>query len=163
MTVYIAAMRPPSNQLPGRRAILERHTTYPDFRAQLAYVDDRLVGFCYGFPGRSGQWWHDIVSGRLAATLTADEVEHWVGDSFELAEAHVLPGHQGHGIGRHLITLLCEGRPERTVVLSTRDVESRARRLYRSLGFVDLIVAFRFPAGDDDYAVMGCRLPLKPR
>ncbi|MQA86894.1 MAG: GNAT family N-acetyltransferase [Streptosporangiales bacterium] len=162
MAVYTAAMRPPVDQLSGRRAILERHTTHPGFSALLALVDERLVGFCYGFPGRPGQWWHDVVSNGLATSMP-DEADNWLGDSFELAEIHVLPEYQGRGIGRELMTSLCEGRTEQTVVLSTADVESPARRLYRSLGFVDLITAFRFPGGIEDYAVMGSRLPLKPR
>ena len=31
--VYAAAMRPPREQVPGRRAIMERHTQFPSFRA----------------------------------------------------------------------------------------------------------------------------------
>lgn len=162
MAVYTEAMRAPMDQLPGRRAILDRHTTHPGFRALLALSDERLIGFSYGFPGRPGQWWHDVVSDGLTEARP-DDADVWIDDSFELAEIHVLPAHQGRGIGRELVTLLCEGQTEQTVVLSTRDVESPARRLYRSLGFIDLLTGFRFPAGTEDYAVMGSRLPLKPR
>lgn len=161
--IYAAAMRPPATQLPGRRLLLERHTTHQGFCARVVFADGRMVAFGYGFPGRAGQWWHDVVSAALSESVPPREVERWVGDSFEVAEIHVLPAYQGRGIGRRLITALCASRPERTVVLSTRDVDSPARRLYRSLGFVDLLAGFRFPAGDEDYAVMARRLPLPTR
>jgi ribosomal protein S18 acetylase RimI-like enzyme len=83
-------------------------------------------------------------------------------DSFEVGELHVHPDYQGRGIGRELLLSLADGRPERTAVLSTRDAESRARRLYRSVGFADLLTGFRFPGGGEPYAIMGAPLPLKP-
>jgi hypothetical protein len=59
-----------------------------------------------------------------------------------------------------MVTALCAGRPERTVVLSTLDRESPARHLYRSLGLCDLLTRFHFPGGGPPYAVMGSALPL---
>ena len=85
--------------------------------------------------------------------------EHWT-SGFEVAELHVLPSYQGKGIGRELLLRLTSGRPERTAVLSTADAESRARRLYRGVGFTDLLTGFRFSGGEPAYAVMGARLPL---
>jgi ribosomal protein S18 acetylase RimI-like enzyme len=85
---------------------------------------------------------------------------NWLSDSLEIAEVHVHPDHQARGIGRQMILALTAGRPERTAVLSTRDAQSPARRLYRSLGFVDLLTAFHFPGGGPLYAVMGAPLPL---
>jgi ribosomal protein S18 acetylase RimI-like enzyme len=85
----------------------------------------------------------------------------WLDDSFEVAELHVRPPYQGMGIGRELLLRLTSGRPERTAVLSTADAESRARRLYRGVGFTDLLTGFRFSGGEPPYAVMGARLPLR--
>jgi ribosomal protein S18 acetylase RimI-like enzyme len=59
-----------------------------------------------------------------------------------------------------MMLALTAGRPERTALLSTRDAETPARRLYRSLGFADLLTEFLFPGGGPAYAVMGARLPL---
>jgi ribosomal protein S18 acetylase RimI-like enzyme len=56
---------------------------------------------------------------------------------------------------------LAAGRPERTAVLSTPHGQTRARRLYRSLGFVDLLAAFGFPGSGPPYAIMGAMLPLR--
>jgi ribosomal protein S18 acetylase RimI-like enzyme len=59
-----------------------------------------------------------------------------------------------------MVLTLAAGRAESTAVLSTRDDETPARRLYRSLGFADLLTAFLFPGGGPAYAVMGADLPL---
>lgn len=161
MSVYIAAMNPPARQISGRKSIMERHAANPAFRALAAVTaSEEVVGFSYGFHGESGQWWHDMVAGALAAGGSGDKAG-WLADSFEVAELHVLPEWQGRGIGHSLLVSLTSGRPEETAVLSTHDAESRARRLYRSVGFTDLLRGFRFSGGDPAYAVMGAVLPLR--
>jgi ribosomal protein S18 acetylase RimI-like enzyme len=164
VAVYAAAMRAQQRMLAGRESIMERHAANPGFRALAALArgggTQVLAGFIYGFHGRPGQWWHDTVAGALATTYPPTATT-WLADSFEVAELHVLPSYQGHGIGRRLLMELTTGRPERTVVLSTQDAESRARRLYRSVGFTDLLTGFRFSGGDSPYAVMGATLPLR--
>jgi ribosomal protein S18 acetylase RimI-like enzyme len=152
--VYAAAMNPPDRTLSGREAIMDRHAASPGFRGLSAHVDGRLAGFTYGFHGESGQWWHDMVAAALAtrsgARISAAEYAGtdapgaWLDDSFEIAELHVLPPWQGRGIGRSLLLSLATGRQERTAVLSTADAPTRARRLYRGLGFTDLLTDFRF-------------------
>ena len=71
-----------------------------------------------------------------------------------------MPDRQGHGIGRSLLLSLTSGRAERTAVLSTADAPTRARRLYRGVGFTDLLTDFRFSGSEPPYAVMGAALPL---
>jgi ribosomal protein S18 acetylase RimI-like enzyme len=160
IAVYRAAMNPPDRMLAGREAILERHAANPGFRALAAAAGPVLAGFTYGFHGAPGQWWHDMVAGALALS-PAEGAAGWLADSFEVAELHVLPAYQGAGIGRQLLLRLTSGRPERTAVLSTADTESRARGLYRRVGFTDLLTGFRFSGGDPPYAVMGATLPLR--
>ena len=46
-------------------------------------------------------------------------------------------------------------------MLSTADAQTRARRLYRGVGFTDLLTGFRFSGTEPPYAVMGALLPLK--
>jgi ribosomal protein S18 acetylase RimI-like enzyme len=154
--------------LSGRESILDRHAASPGFRALAAFAPSReprgepvLAGFIYGFHGQAGQWWHDTVAGALA-TKYPPLAATWLADSFEVAELHVLPAYQGAGIGRQLLLTLTAERPERTAVLSTQDAESRARRLYRGVGFADLLTGFLFSGGDPPYAVMGAVLPLGP-
>ncbi|MEO3783375.1 GNAT family N-acetyltransferase [Actinocorallia sp. B10E7] len=166
LDVYIAAMNPPRSQLPGRQAIMQRHADHPRFRAFVVErrrtLGSTIVGFIYGFHGSSGQWWHDVVESELSARSGHEHAEHWLGDAYEVAELHVHPDYQGMGLGRRLLTTLCTDRPESTVVLSTLDrrPETPAHRLYRSVGFVDLLSSFEFPGGGPPYAVMGAPLPL---
>jgi ribosomal protein S18 acetylase RimI-like enzyme len=188
--IYAAAMGAPPAQLPGRRAIMEQHTRYPAFRAitVLAGAQERaagaeqgtrgpplsrqpagprhragarLVGFAYGFHGEPGQWWHDLVRYALAVTHGSPVAEAWTADSFEIAEVHVHPEYQAHGIGRAMMLRLAAGRPESTSLLSTPDAETRARRLYHRLGFTDLLTGFCFGGTAPPYAVMGTLLPLR--
>ncbi len=184
--VYAAAMHPPRLQLPGRKEIMERHASFPSFRcvAMTLRGDQpgtephgarglpggrrrppasrlRIVGFAYGFHGADGQWWHDLVRAALTTRGGSGRAQEWLSDSFEVAEVHVHPDYQGRGIGRAMVPRLAHPRLERTAVLSTQDSESRARRLYRSLGFTDLLTGYRFHGADPPYAVMGAVLPLR--
>jgi GNAT superfamily N-acetyltransferase len=151
--------RPPSPRAPG-------------MAGSSSPISPLLAGFTYGFHGAPGQWWHDVVAGALALSFASASRAPsaypapgagvaWLDDSFEVAELHVRPAYQGMGIGRELLLRLTSGRPERTAVLSTADAESRARRLYRGVGFIDLLTGFRFSGGEPPYAVMGARLPLR--
>jgi ribosomal protein S18 acetylase RimI-like enzyme len=166
ITVYAAAMRPAAEMLTGRRSIMAGHATQPGFRAFAATENGsgEPVGFGYGFHGTAGQWWHDTVASALVAFRGAAAAAAWLNDSFEVAELHVTPRYQGRGIGTDLLLRLTSERPERTAVLSTRDADSPARRLYRGVGFTDLLTGFTFfPGGDPPYAVMGAELPLRAR
>jgi ribosomal protein S18 acetylase RimI-like enzyme len=163
--VYGAAMRRSPEVVVQRRDVISVHVTYRGFVATCALdgtaetdaaVDPaaRLVGFGYGYLGAPGQWWHDIV----ATGLGRIDAKRWLHDCFELAELHVLPEHQGHGLGRALLMDVLARTDARHAVLSTPDVESPARLLYRSFGFVDLRADFRFPGSQESYAIMGVDL-----
>jgi GNAT superfamily N-acetyltransferase len=180
MAVYAAAMHVPPPQLPGRRAIMESHLGHPAFRALVLTAPagtgappgavsrgrharrDRevVVAFTYGFHGVGGQWWHDMVRSAVTATAGPGVAAHWLDDSFEVAELHVRPEYQKHGIGKQLLLRLTRECTERTAVLSTMDTESPARRLYRGLGFTELLTDYWFAGADTAYAVMGAALPL---
>ena len=82
-------------------------------------------------------------------------------DSFEIAEVHVYQQYQRGGIGTAMLLSLTAGRPERTAVLSTPDRDSTARRLYRRMGFSELLTSYSFPGGSPPYFVMGAELPLR--
>ncbi len=182
--VYAAAMRPPREQVPGRRAIMERHTQFPSFRAVVVTAPPTspaapsgsgdgpnprpgrsrlpIIAFSYGFHGADGQWWHDLVRSALTRVGGYELAQNWLTDSFEVAEVHVHPDYQGQGIGRRMVPALLHSPLERTALLSTQDADTRARRLYRGLGFGDLLTGYRFPGTDPPYAVMGAVLPLRP-
>jgi ribosomal protein S18 acetylase RimI-like enzyme len=163
--VYAAAMRPDPDQLPGRRSIMEQHAGYQGFRALVVTADGDhpgpIIAFSYGFRGADGQWWHDVVNAALIARGGAAAATAWLADSLEIAEVHVHPDFHRRGIGRSLVLGLAHGRRERTAMLSTQDAQSPARRLYRSLGFTDLLTRYSFPGSTVPYAVMGAALPLR--
>jgi ribosomal protein S18 acetylase RimI-like enzyme len=161
--IYALAMHATQDELPGRLSIMERHAGYPGFRAVVAVLrgePGEPVGFAYGFHGTPGQWWHDLVRDSLVGKRGSEAAAFWLDDPFEIAEVHVHPAHQGRGTGRAMMEHLAAGRPERTALLSTPEGHSRARRLYRSLGFTDLLPGFIFPGAGPCYAIMGVTLPL---
>lgn len=186
--VYAAAMRPDPAHLPGRRAIMERHAGHPDFCALAVTIQpdsqsagdsaavgggqlagggqaadgSQIIAFAYGFHGASGQWWHDVVRAALTAQLGEASAGAWLDRSLEIAELHVHPDFQRRGVGRNLLLGLTAGRPENTAALSTQDDNTPARRLYRSVGFADLLTGFSFPGGGPPYTIMAAVLPLRP-
>lgn len=162
LAIYAAAMGAEPDELPTRRAIMERHAANPGFRALIVTSGGpaRVVAFTYGFRGMPGQWWHDVVRAGIVARSGQRAAAAWLDYVLEIAEVHVHPDYQARGIGRLMMLALTAGRPEGTALLSTRDAETPARRLYHSLGFVDLLTGFLFPGGGPAYAVMGARLPL---
>jgi ribosomal protein S18 acetylase RimI-like enzyme len=162
LAIYAAAMGARDDELPSRQAIMERHTGNPGFRAIAVHSGkpSRIVAFTYGFHGQPGQWWHDVVRSGITTRDGAAASDSWLADVLEIAEVHVHPQFQARGIGRRMILALTSGRGERTALLSTRDDQTPARHLYRSLGFTDLLTEFLFPGGGPPYAVMGAELPL---
>jgi len=140
-----------------RSVTAQGHTNYAGFACRAALrADGRLVGFAYGYTSTAGQWWHDMVRRAVTDEIAAD----WMRDAFELSEMHVLPHYQGGGIGRRLLTSLAGAIPHRAMMLSTPDTDTRAFRLYRSLGFLDLVRGHRFPGDARPFAVLGAQLPL---
>jgi ribosomal protein S18 acetylase RimI-like enzyme len=152
--IYGAAMQRPPELVVQRREIMLSHLSRRGFVAVTGTDDDgELRGFCYGYRGRSGEWWHDVV----ARALGRAKARRWLEDAFEVAELHVHPEAQGAGLGRRLLETLLASSEGRTVVLSTHDRESAAHALYRSVGFEDLLNGFVFPGSHEVYAVMGLR------
>lgn len=167
LAIYADAMEADAALLPGRRELMRRHAAYPAFKALEArtsgYADDdqrAVVGFSYGFHGEPGQWWFDAVFAALSRTIGPALTAGWLTDCVEVAEVHVRKEQQHGGIGTRMLTALTAGRPERIAMLSTPDRETTARRLYRRMGFTDLLTGYSFPGGSPPYAVMGAVLPL---
>ena len=149
--IYGQAMGRMPDVVAQRRDIMAGHLDRAGYAAAVAMSGADLVGFGYGYQGRAGDWWHDVV----AAAVGREQTARWLSDAFELAELHVEPAHQGVGIGRDLLAMLVAASTSRTVVLSTHDRETVARSLYRSVGFIDLLRDFRFPGSQEAYAVLG--------
>lgn len=119
---------------------------------QEASTSDKVVGICYGYRMRPGQWWYDRVSaGVRAANAQMPQV------SAELTELHVLPQLQGSGLGRQLLERFLATRPEPTVMLSTPEVagsDNLAWHLYRRSGFTDVLRNFYFEGDPRPFAIL---------
>jgi GNAT superfamily N-acetyltransferase len=186
LAIYADAMDAEPTALPGRRELMRRHAGYPGFRALQALAPPPgagaesnsdnsgnnsasthpasttgVAGFAYGFHGQSGQWWFDAVWHALAQGQGMGRAAVWLADSFEIAEVHVFKQYQRGGIGTAMLLSLTARRPEHTAVLSTPDRDSTARRLYRRMGFTELLTGYCFPGGSPPYVVMGAELPLR--
>jgi len=157
MGIYVLAMKYPGYAAAQRSVTARRHTSNHGFACRAAVrADGTLVGFGYGYTTSPGQWWHDLVRRAMRPEL----IPEWLPDAFELSEMHVLPQQQGAGTGRRLLTSLADGIPHRSMLLSTPDSDTRAFRLYRSVGFVDLARNYLFPGDARPFAVLGAHLPL---
>jgi ribosomal protein S18 acetylase RimI-like enzyme len=159
MAIYARAMHYPAHAAGQRAVTARRHVANPGFACRAAVLPTgRLVGFGYGYTTTAGQWWHDLVR----AALTPDLAAQWLADAFELSELHMMPDFQGHGLGRRLLLALADSLPHSAMLLSTPDADTRAFRLYRDLGFLDLRRHYLFPGDARPFAVLGARLPLAP-
>ena len=158
--VYGKAMGYPPEVLVTRRGYVASHVHRRGFRA-VASVDAQgtLLGFGYGYASEPGQWWHDQVRNAMPREQRAG----WLTDCFEVVELHVLPVAQGHGLGAAQLRSLLGMATATTTLLSTPEADeatSRAWRLYRRFGYVDVIRHFRFPGDARPFAVLGRTLPL---
>jgi GNAT superfamily N-acetyltransferase len=160
VSVYGQAMGYQPELLATRRGYMASHVHRRAFRAIASLDDDdALLGFGYGYASEPGQWWHDQVRGAVPRNLR----EHWLGDCFEVVELHVRPSAQGHGLGAAQLRGLLAMATAKTTLLSTPEAPeatSRAWRLYRRFGYVDVVRNFMFPGDSRPFAVLGRTLPL---
>ncbi len=157
MSIYAEAMGYSPSVVNNRAGYAAAHAGRSGFRAVAALgTDGALLGFGYGYSSEPGQWWHDQVVRALDPTVPGE----WLHGGLELSELHVRPAYQGAGLGRVLLRTLLVDAPHRAVLLSTPEGDTRAWRLYRSLGFVDLARNHLFPGDSRPFAVLGRRLPL---
>jgi len=146
--VYVAAMGYPPGTARQRRSL---------------WLDPAgtLLGIAYGYTGGPGQWWYEEVRRGLRGELTA-----MTDDYFELTELHVRPDAQGGGLGEGLLRALLAGTDRKHVLLSTPEhgprPAGRAWRLYRRLGFRDVLRDHLFTGDARPFAVLGRELPLPP-
>lgn len=159
LQIYVTAMRYPPGTARHRGPMWREHMLRADWRCMAAFNADAMVGITYGYLGATGQWWHDEVQRGL--TLVDPEMaQHYLAHYFELTELHVHPDVQGKGIGQALLTDLLSRIAAPRVLLSTPEGPTRAWRLYRRLGFTDLLRNYRFTGDSRPFAVLCRSLPL---
>jgi len=163
LDVYVCAMGYASSTGRARRPLWLEHSRRPGWRAVGGVArSGELVAVAYGYHGGPGQWWFEEVHGGLQAT--APDRQGWLVDYFELTELHVRPDAQGAGLGENLLRTLLAGTDRVRVLLSTPEHRphppTRAWRLYRRLGFLDVLREHRFAGDSRPFAVLGRSLPL---
>jgi ribosomal protein S18 acetylase RimI-like enzyme len=186
LSVYVDAMRYPRGTENQRAAMWLEHVRRRGWQAvaavEMAQVaeaaevptsamppaeelsDAPLLGVAYGYPGAPGQWWQQqVVLGLQRGGLPSQEIAKLMTSYFELTELHIHPRAQGRGIGEALVRRLLAGRDENNVLLSTPETNgepNRAWRLYRRLGFTDVIRGYHFAGDPRAFAILGRSLPL---
>ncbi|HZZ50806.1 MAG TPA: GNAT family N-acetyltransferase [Pseudonocardia sp.] len=163
LRVYVTAMHYPRSAIRQRAPLWREHASRSGWRGVGALDNDgSLLGLGYGYRGAPGQWWHEEVRRGLIAGRSPNI--QWLSDYFELTELHVLPAAQGRGLGESLLRLLVSDYPSSSVLLSTPELDqrnpARAWRLYRRLGFVDVLRHHCFVGDPRPFAVLGSPLPL---
>ena len=160
LEVFGEAMSYDREALEVRRGYLTTHLRRPGFHAVATLADDgSLAGFGYGYRSTPGQWWHD----QVRAALSEDSRQRWLSSCFELVEMHVRPVAQGRGLGEAQLRGLLAMTEQRATLLSTPEADearSRAWRLYRRTGFVDVVRHLMFPGDPRPFAVLGRQLPM---
>jgi len=181
--VYVDAMRYPRGTENQRAAMWLEHIRRRGWQAvaavevagakeaQAAQVADTaelgnapLLGVAYGYPGAPGQWWQQqVVLGLQRGGSPPQAIAQLMNSYFELTELHIHPRAQGRGLGEALTRRLLTGRSEENVLLSTPETTgepNRAWRLYRRLGFTDVIRRYHFAGDPREFAILGRALPL---
>lgn len=151
---------------PGWTAVAAVEVLCPDAETpradQLAAAP--MTAVAYGYRGAPDQWWQQqVTTGLQRVGLPSDEVGVLMADYFELTELHVHPRAQGRGLGEAVARRLLAGRRESRVLLSTPEIygeANRAWRLYRRLGFSDVIRGYHFAGDPRPFAILGRSLPL---
>lgn len=174
LRVYVTAMGYPPGTENQRAAMWLDHTRRRGWRAVAAMQGEQdgdndanaaLLGVAYGYSGAPDQWWQQqVVLGLQRRGLPRPHIMRLMGSYFELTELHVLPTAQGSGLGEALVRRLLAERAEANVLLSTPEIRgegNRAWRLYRRLGFIDVIRGHHFAGDPRPFAILGRNLPLE--
>ena len=182
LAVYVDAMRYPRGTEDQRASMWLEHTRRHGWKAVAAVeaasedtenigtTDDTgvaaapLLGVAYGYCGAPDQWWQQqVVAGLRRNGTDQGHISELMNSYFELTELHIHPRAQGHGLGEALIRRLLDDRGEQHVLLSTPEINgeaNRAWRLYRRLGFTDIIRGYHFAGDPRAFAILGRSLPL---
>jgi ribosomal protein S18 acetylase RimI-like enzyme len=177
--VYVDAMRYPPGTEHQRAAMWLEHTRRRGWQAVAAVEVDApagatpssaelgdapLLGVAYGYCGAPDQWWQQqVVLGLQRGGFPGSEITRLMASYFELTELHIAPRAQGRGLGEALARRLLADRSEANVLLSTPEINgeaNRAWRLYRRLGFTDIIRGYHFTGDPRAFAILGRKLPL---
>lgn len=176
LAVYVEAMRYPRGTEGQRASMWLEHMRRPGWKAVAAVeagadqppgadlMSAPLLGIAYGYCGAPDQWWQQqVVAGLRRIGADRARIAELMTSYFELTELHIHPRAQGRGLGEALARRLLAERSEAHVLLSTPEINgeaNRAWRLYRRLGFTDIIRGYHFAGDPRPFAILGRKLPL---
>ena len=163
VSIYLAAMEYSPHVASNRIKAWRRDIFHPGFSDIIAVVGDTVIGVAYGFLGYRGYWWDNHLRTFLEQAGTTNKYRPQLSSYAELAELHVLPQMQGHGVGKRLLSRLAWNMPADYLLLSTPEVADESNRafgLYRSLGFRDIVRHVHYPGDPRAYAILSAPLPL---
>ena len=176
LAVYVDAMRYPRGTEDQRASMWLEHTRRYGWKADHSRLGDStdrsaealaaapLLGIAYGYCGAPDQWWQQqVVQGLHRVGADRMRIAELMTSYFELTELHIAPRAQGRGLGEALARRLLADRAEAHVLLSTPEINgeaNRAWRLYRRLGFTDIIRGYHFAGDPRAFAILGRALPL---
>ncbi|OBI79488.1 GNAT family N-acetyltransferase [Mycobacterium sp. E740] len=175
LAVYVDAMRYPRGTEDQRASMWLEHTRRPGWKAVAAVEttdraphaqsgDARMLGVAYGYCGAPDQWWQQqVMAGLQRFGVAPARIAELMSSYFELTELHIHSRAQGRGLGEALARRLLADRDESNVLLSTPEINgeaNRAWRLYRRLGFTDVIRGYHFAGDPRAFAILGRSLPL---
>jgi ribosomal protein S18 acetylase RimI-like enzyme len=179
LAVYVDAMRYPRGTENQRASMWLEHIRRHGWKAVAAVETPAqtqpdapdvdlgsapLLGVAYGYCGAPDQWWQQqVVAGLHRVGADRMRITELMTSYFELTELHIHPRAQGRGLGEALARRLLADRVEAHVLLSTPEINgeaNRAWRLYRRLGFTDVIRGYHFAGDPRAFAILGRALPL---
>jgi ribosomal protein S18 acetylase RimI-like enzyme len=179
LAVYVDAMRYPRGTEDQRASMWLEHTRRHGWKAvaaveipdqqdmtdqSAAFAAAPMLGVAYGYCGAPDQWWQQqVVQGLYRVGADRMRIAELMTSYFELTELHIAPRAQGRGLGEALARRLLADRGEAHVLLSTPEINgeaNRAWRLYRRLGFTDIIRGYHFAGDPRAFAILGRALPL---
>ncbi|KAB1502492.1 GNAT family N-acetyltransferase [Corynebacterium sp. 320] len=168
--IHLQAMRYPSSAHLSRRNLWIANAHREDFTCSMALIHhsasapditdprQRVAGVAYCFKGTPDSWWYQQVARGLSAHSHSPEaVAKELSDYAELSEIHVRPTAQHRGIGEALLHDVLTRTPQDTVMLSTPEVpqeDNAAWKLYRKLGFQDVLRDFYFPSDPRPFGIL---------
>jgi ribosomal protein S18 acetylase RimI-like enzyme len=181
LAIYVDAMRYPRGTEEQRASMWLEHTRRHGWKAvaavevpsqggqdahpsAAALSAGEMLGVAYGYCGAPDQWWQQqVVAGLHRVGADSTRIAELMTSYFELTELHIAPRAQGRGLGEALARRLLADRWEAHVLLSTPEINgesNRAWRLYRRLGFTDIIRGYHFAGDPRAFAILGRSLPL---
>ncbi|MEU2030642.1 GNAT family N-acetyltransferase [Nocardia amamiensis] len=120
----------PETESQRHRQMLAKMSASPSFGVALAESDGGLVGFVYGSTLTTDTGWWD----GFQQPVPPDVLREWPGRTFAVIDLAVRESARRHGIGRRLLSMLLDSRPEQRATLAVQPQAEDSHAFYRAVG-----------------------------